>query len=145
MKIYVASSWRNPYFETVFGRIKTKFPHTYNFKESGFHWSTVIGKGWPESDIETFKQGLRHPIAEQRFIRDSTALEAASATILVLPCGRSAHLELGIAVAKKQFTAVYSYAQFEPELMYNYIDLITNDMEELIESLEEYENSRRGI
>jgi hypothetical protein len=47
------------------------------------------------------------------------ALRAADITVLVLPCGRSAHLELGYATGAGQCTIVLlDDPMSEPELMY---------------------------
>lgn len=140
MKIYVASSWRNLYFDDVFACISQNFPHVYNFKApGGFHWKQVLGSDWEKVSLEEYKAGLEHPEAVSGFIKDEVALKTSKATVLILPCGRSAHLELGVAVGLEQFTAIYTPEPLEPELMYKFVDLITDDIEELIVGLQAYE------
>lgn len=143
MKIYLASSWRNPYYDDIFNWLSKEFPHTYNFKKDGFHWSDVLGSDWKQVSLEEYKTGLSHVEAEIGFERDKTALESASATVVVLPCGRSAHLELGVAIGLNQYTAIYSPEHFEPELMYKFCDLITDDVDELIENLQKYRKTQK--
>lgn len=142
MKVYVVSSWRNQYFDSVFTHIVGRFPHAYNFKASGgFHWSQVLGPDWVKTPLDEYTEGLKHPDAEKGFLRDDVALRSAKATVLVLPAGSSAHLELGVAVGLAQFTAIYAPEPIEPELMYYWANVITDDLDQLLEELEEYQTS----
>ena len=61
---------------------------------------------------------------------------AADATILVLPCGRSAHLELGYAAGLGQITGVLMNGPDEPELMYKARSFIADSIDEVIRELE---------
>ena len=56
----------------------------------------------------------------------------ADVTVLVLPCGRSAHLELRYAAGMGQRTAVLMLEPQEPELMYGLCDHICLSMVELL-------------
>lgn len=57
-------------------------------------------------------------IAGEGFDSDMAALRACDACVLVLPCGRSAHLELGWAAGARKETIVLCPDPEEPELMY---------------------------
>jgi nucleoside 2-deoxyribosyltransferase len=46
------------------------------------------------------------------------ALNAADVTVLVLPCGRSAHLEAGYTAGQGKPVVILLDQTFEPELMY---------------------------
>lgn len=65
------------------------------------------------------------------------ALNDSDACVLVLPCNRSAHLELGWAVSAGKETAIYIPTQesFEPELMYKMCDSIHTDLGHMIDWL----------
>lgn len=64
------------------------------------------------------------------------ALEDSDVTLLVLPCGRSAHLELGYATGMGQRTIVLLDTPLsEPELMYLMNSEICVSLDEVIESL----------
>ena len=110
MKIYVASSWRNPWQPGVV-KLLRKLGHTvYDFREPepgvlGFAWSDV-DPYWRSWNPVEYRKGLAHPIAEDGFSRDMVGLETCDACVLVLPCGSSAHLELGWAVGAGKRTAV---------------------------------------
>jgi nucleoside 2-deoxyribosyltransferase len=63
-------------------------------------------------------------------------MERADAFILVLPCGRSAHLEAGWAIGQGKPTAILLDPDHEhqvtPELMYKMADLVTYNSMELL-------------
>lgn len=105
-KIYVASSWRNMYYVGVVAALKAANLDFYDFRNppsgTGFAWREV---GMPSYDagtngpvpIEEYVEGIAHPTAKAGFASDMEALTSADTVILVLDCGKSAHLELGFA------------------------------------------------
>lgn len=102
MKIYVASSWRNNIQPLVVEALRKAGYEVYDFKNPepgnhGFHWEK-IDANWMAWSSEQFKQALSHPIAESGFGPDMKALKECDACVMVLPCGRSAHLEAGYAI-----------------------------------------------
>ncbi len=135
MKVYVASSWRNAHQQEVVLQLRRNGFEVYDFKnpepgDTGFHWSE-IDPLWERWDLDGFEAGLRHPIAEAGFRRDMRALDEADAVVLVMPCGRSAHLELGYAVGQGKRTCILTDIQ-EPELMYKMVDDLFGSLEEVI-------------
>lgn len=164
MKIYVASSWRNekqPYivkrlreegFEIYDFKNATKPPYGENIKDvvGGFHWSE-IDEDWQKWTPAQFKYSLKHPTAQEGFNRDFVAMEECDATVMIMPCGRSAHLELGWAVGANRKAAILLSAtgDGEPELMYDMVDFMTEDLDHLIEWLKvqekEIEGPRAGL
>lgn len=122
--LYVASSWRNPYYDDVLTFLHEENIPYYNFKNPapgnpGFHWSKIDSK-WQEWGSRDYRHALHHPLSSQGFRRDMDALMACTQLLLVLPCGRSAHLELGYAIGVGKKTIIYypDTEQLEPELMY---------------------------
>lgn len=110
MKIYVASSWRNPWQLGVVSLLRESGHDVYDFREPeegvrGFAW-TDIDAGWQTWRPDAYRRALTHPIAEEGFSRDMNALRDCDACVLVLPCGSSAHLELGWAIGAGKRTAV---------------------------------------
>lgn len=121
MKIYVASSWRNNHQQDVVRALRAHGHDVYDYRnpapgDHGFAWSE-IDPDWKSWTPERMIAALNHPASERGFANDMYALESCDACVLVGPCGRSAHLELGYAVGAGKHTAVL-LAQEEPELMY---------------------------
>ena len=104
--------------------------------DHGFGWRQCAT---PEQlkDPRAFRdEVLAHPVAAAAFAKDMGALTRADATVLVLPCGRSAHLELGIATGALQTTIVLLDDPIsEPELMYLACNRMCVSIEEVVEAL----------
>lgn len=136
--IYVASSWRNDIQPTVVEFLRALGHVVYDFKnpeegDHGFHWSD-IGKNWQEWTFREYTTALKSPIAVDGFNKDFTAMQGSEACVLVLPCGRSAHLEAGWFVGqprKKLYIYKPEPIAVEPELMYKMADGITDSLHEL--------------
>ena len=90
------------------------------------------GLRWQDWTPLGFRQALDHPIARAGFSSDFMAMMWADTVILVLPSGRSSHLELGWAVGARKRTAVM-LAEGEPELMYLMADKLAIGLPELLE------------
>ena len=123
-KIYVASSWRCAEQPRIVALLRDAGHEVYDFRNPvpgniGFAWSQ-IDQGWLDWTPERFAELLAtHPVAAAGFALDKAALDWCDTCVLVLPCGRSAHLEAGYAAGQGKLTIFYlSPDRFEPELMY---------------------------
>lgn len=141
MKIYVASSWRNTVQPEVVELLRAERHDVYDFRlpngrpNSGFSWSEV-DTAWKSWTNDQYLEALKAVPSERGFHFDMTALWKCDACVLVLPCGRSAHLELGYAVGARKKTAILLYEEpQEPELMYKMVDAICRNKEELLQFL----------
>ena len=137
-KVYVASSWRNNIQPDVVKRLRELGHEVYDFKnprpgDDGFHWSEV-DPNWENWTNEEYVNALKHPIAEAGFKSDFDAMKWADTFVLVLPCGRSAHLELGWAAGQGKETFVL-LQEMEPELMVKMCNHVCTDMNDLEEKL----------
>ena len=140
MNIYVASSWRNALQPEIVKTLRADGHEVvYDFKADGasFSWKDVVpdhvpGHDWPPSMLY---RALDHPLAERGFETDMRALDACSACLLVLPCGKSAHLELGYAVGHGKLTIVLMAQPSEPELMYRMCDYFCSSLDQVREAL----------
>jgi hypothetical protein len=138
-RVYVASSWKNALQTSVVAALRDDGHEVYDFKnpgpgDNGFHWSE-IDPAWREWTPEAFSNGLDHDLARKGFTSDMDALHACSACVLVLPCGKSAHLELGYAVGARKLTVVYMPAHDEPELMYRMVDYLAMSLKDVRRAL----------
>jgi hypothetical protein len=110
MKIYVASSWRNPWQPGVVTLLRDLGHEVYDFRNpkpgnDGFRWSEIDG-GWRSWTPAQYREELDSQIAKDGFKLDFDAMKWADACVLVQPCGTSAHLELGWACGAGKRTAV---------------------------------------
>jgi len=138
-KIYVASSWRNPYQSAVVDALQKAGHLVYDFKNPrpgnvGFSWSE-IDPNWLSWTAAEYVAALDHPIAKAGYASDMNAMKWADTFLLVLPCGRSAHLELGWACGQGKQTLVLTKDGEEPELMAKMCDHICTSLQEAMNIL----------
>jgi len=149
MRIYVASSWRNKVQPDVVAALRRAGHDVYDFKnprpgDNGFHWSE-IDLAWKAWTPEEYRRGLQHPIAQAGFRSDMDALRGCEACVLVLPSGRSAHLEAGWAAGAGKLTVVLILEPNEPELMYLALHRVCTSIAEVIRSIERYSRALSEI
>lgn len=135
--IYVASSWRNPMQDAVVHVLRAAGLPVYDFKNpepnTGFHWSEVgLQHGGDVEPRANYLAALEHPRSIAGFQSDFDAMQAADTFVLVLPCGRSAHLELGWAVGAGKRTAILLDDPCTPELMYRMVDHLATSVFDLL-------------
>lgn len=127
-KIYLASSWRNQQQPEVLAMLRGMGHEVYDFRNpvpgnAGFSWRECQMEWGEEIDMHDMALYIRHitnnPAAQEGFKLDRDALHWCDTCVLLLPCGRSAHLEAGYAMGQgKETFVVLSKDGFEPELMY---------------------------
>lgn len=139
MKIYVASSWRNNIQPEVVDILRRHGHEVYDFKKpmnepDGFHWSDIDPnwRNWTEGE---YLAALHTDFADHGFRRDHDAMEWAEACVLVLPCGRSAHLEAGEFIGKGKRLYILLDDTFEAELMYKGATMVTGNLIDIIDDL----------
>lgn len=140
MKVYVATSWKNELHAAVVERLRAEGHEVYDFKhpapgDNGFAWREIVPDIRAVSAAEFRDLVLTHPAAERGFKFDMDALNAAEATVLVQPCGNSAHLELGRASGAGQLTVVLLADGAQPELMYKMCDHLCTTLDEVVRVL----------
>ena len=165
-RIYLASSWRNEYQPEILRLLRGAGFEVYDFRnprDEGpqFEATPAEGFSWKQTDpewgadtpdlLDRYLRMLEHPVAERGFAADFTAMKWADTCVLLLPCGRSAHLEAGWMAGAGRELIVYmpplfldgSLSRrwaFEPELMYlvggDARDVIATSTEGLVERLQ---------
>lgn len=135
--IYVASSWRNMLQDGVIHVLRAANFDVYDFKNppngAGFDWKQVALPPYAEDVAQAdYLRALNHPRAIEGFNADFDAMKNADVFVLVLPCGRSAHLELGWAVGAGKQTAVLLDDPCTPELMYQMVDFLAPNVFDLL-------------
>lgn len=121
-RIYVASSWRNPHQPGVVAALRDAGHEVYDFRNpfngvKGFAWSE-IDPDWQSWSAARYRELLTtHPIAARGFLSDLRGMQWADTCVLVLPCGRSAHLEAGWFCGQGKRCIILTQDGEEPELM----------------------------
>jgi hypothetical protein len=137
--IYLASSWRNPYQPELIRILREGGHDVYDFRnpapgKNGFAWSE-IDPYWKTWTSTGFRSCLSHPRAEEGYGLDWGAMNWADTGVLLLPSGRSAHIEAGYFVGAKKQLFILLADGGEPELMYKMATALCVGPSELIEAL----------
>ena len=121
-RIYLASSWRNPLQPFTVQFLRDHGHEVYDFQNPpnglpGFAWSQ-IDPDWRNWSAEQYRRHLTtNPIAAGGYVSDLRAMEWADTCVLLLPCGRSAHLEAGWFCGRGKRCIILTQDGEEPELM----------------------------
>lgn len=140
MKIYLASSWRNVHQPAALAALRDAGHEVYDFRNppggipNGFRWSEVDPE-WEAWTASAYRDKLKHPLAQQGFNSDFDGMKWADAGVLLLPCGRSAHLEIGWMAGFGKPTIAWTRDGEEPELMALLCGEICISQEEVLASL----------
>lgn len=138
--IYVASSWRNLAQPGVVTMLRASGHEVYDFRHpphgrGGFAWSDIDPK-WKEWTATQYRDALKSAVAEDGYRSDMDGMEWADVCVLVLPSGRSAHLEAGWFAGKGKRVYVLTQDGEEPELMAKMATGICTSWSELLGALE---------
>lgn len=121
-RIYAASSWRNALQPAIVTALRDAGHQVYDFRAPfngvpGFVWSQIDPE-WQGWSARRYRELLTtSPIAAAGFISDLRGMQWADTCLLILPCGRSAHLEAGWFCGQGKRCIVLTRDGEEPELM----------------------------
>ena len=139
-RIYVATSWRNQRHPEIIKYLRECGHAVYDFRDppnglkGGFQWSQ-IDPDWQQWSAAAYRLALLNsPLSAQGYVSDLRALEWCDTCVLVMPCGRSAHLELGYAAGRGKRTVIL-LEDGEPELMYLIADSLATSLAEMVRSV----------
>lgn len=147
-RIYIASSWRNPYQQHLVQELRKRGHKVYDFKHPFGRndspvWESVtvtqnLRSAYKEHCLngDDFMRMLTDRQSIERFEEHFAAMQDADTCVLLLPSGRSSHIEAGHmnGMGKRVFVLDMSKA-VTPELMYLALDGYFYDVEDLYKAL----------
>lgn len=83
----------------------------------------------------SYKEALQHYAATHVFEFDKAHIERADAVLLVLPAGKSGHLELGWALGQGMPGFIFLDDPERWDVMYRFATGVTDDRDELLQML----------
>ena len=137
-RIYLASSWKNENLVIYWLKLLKNYGHevdAFCHSSNGrfvFHFSEI---GDPsELNAINFLQDER---SQKAFAEDKKWLDWSDVCLLILPAGKSSHLEAGYAkgCGKKLIIWQATFPVGEFDVMYGFADLITSSEDEVIDYL----------
>ena len=149
-RIYIATSWKNMDRQKLVQELREHGHKVYEFRRySGEGDMPVLeeislkyglGEKYRTKTLEPgeYEKIIFDKKARMCFSLHAPAIEKADICILLLPAGRSAHIEAGLLSGRGTKVIVYDSGQYtKAELAYGYFDGYTSDKEELFRMLEE--------
>lgn len=130
MKIYLASSWKNEELVRDWASVLREKGHEVDAFCDTSTGRTVFGadKNYNFDDL-TAPEFLKVEKAQRAYAEDKKWLEWADVCILILPSGKSSHLEAGYAKGQGKKLVIYQnkFPAGEWDVMYGFADLISDD------------------
>lgn len=123
-RIYVASSWCNGQHPAVVDELRRRGHEVYDFRHPRGRDDRSV---WKELHVnketvygEQMVELLDLPFVRGRFREHLDAMNESDVCILLLPCGRSAHIEAGYmkGLGKTVYVLGSVFDELKPELMY---------------------------
>lgn len=147
MKIYLASSWKMKQTVITMDKILKDAGHAVDSfcsedsERVSFDWDELTGIMENEGiDIDNSNaiDMMGHWRVREAFQEDKKWIDWADVLIMIMPCGRSSHLEAGYAVGKgKKMYIVGGFEKGEFDVMYGFANGMYdyNDVDQLLNSL----------
>ncbi|MED4728702.1 hypothetical protein P9597_11185 [Aneurinibacillus migulanus] len=138
-KIYLASSWKNEetvkHIADLLRNVGHEIDAFCDQSNGRFVFNFDQLSNTEEMNAQTV---LKESIVQRAFAEDKKWLDWADGCLLILPSGKSAHLEAGYAKGKGKFLIIYQeeFPKGEFDVMYGFADLVTDDFNEVIRFLE---------
>lgn len=139
-KIYLASSWKNSSLVMEIKKTLASRGHSVDAfcdqSDGRFVFSFDLLPDVQKLNAETV---LEEEIVKKAFEEDKKWLDWADTCLMILPAGNSAHLEAGYAKGSGKDLIIYreGFPEGEFDVMYGFADLVTDDMNRVIEFLTE--------
>lgn len=131
--VYIVGSLRNPLIPQVAQSIREKC--NVEVFDDWYSAGPEADDKWREYEIakgNTYWDALEGYAAKNVFRFDKTHLDRATHVVLVLPAGRSGHLELGYAAGQQKQTAVLFDADYDRwDVMYQFAKVRTQSLLEI--------------
>lgn len=137
-KLYLIGSLRNPRVQELAAEFRKALPGWEVFDdwqaagpEADDYW-----RDYEKSKGHDFITALKGHAAQHVFNFDKGHLDTSDAAILILPAGKSGHLELGYMVGKGKYTAIM--LDDDPDrfdVMYAFVNRVTRDIKDIVEDL----------
>ena len=135
MKIYIASSWRNPYLNDIVSILRDRNHEVHDFRANGSTqpapppFPGAAGSAGnqlegPDGGLDSVMSYLHLTSTQTSYQRQCAALAEAEVLLCVLPGGRSAHVELGMALGLSIPVVLLVHDGIEPDLMHLGVDAV---------------------
>jgi len=134
--IYVMGALKNPKCQVHAMTLRVAFSKwgVFDDWQAAHHEADDEWRAYELAKGNTYEKALREPAAQNVFMFDKTHLDLSTHGLLVLPAGKSAHLELGYLRGRNCYTAILLDDEYDRwDVMYAFADIVTHDITEIID------------
>lgn len=141
LKVYLIGSLRNPAVPEIGNFLRER---DFDVFDDWYGAGERADDAWQEYEQKRgrhYAEALYAPAAVNVFEFDKRHIEAADVGVLMLPAGKSGHLELGYMAGRGKYTVIF-FPDGEPErwdCMYQFADKVVFDRDALYVALADYE------
>lgn len=132
LQVYLAGSLRNPRVPIIAMDLRAA---GYDVMDDWYAAGATADDSWQAYETargHSYEEALRGRAAQNTFLFDKAHLDLSDLLIAVLPCGKSAHLEMGYFVGQgKPVFILQEGVQGRFEIMPNFVTKVFNSLEEL--------------
>lgn len=138
-RIYIASSWKNATNVRKLATMLEEEGHqVYDFTDEKKHFSFNLNALTNRAEIEYINFLKTISESKMAFEVDKEGLDWCDTVIMLHPCGRSSHLELGYAIGKGKRGYIFGdLPKGEYDCMYHFVKSCfhENELQSLMEAL----------
>ncbi len=138
-KVYVIGSLRNPKIPEIGNALRETLPKWEVFEDwfSAGETADDSWKAYEQAKGHTYEQALTGYAAKHVFQFDKYHLDTSSAVVLVLPAGKSGHMELGYCLGRgiPGYILLEEGADPRWDVMYQFANGVYSNLDELVRVL----------
>lgn len=148
-KLYVASSWDHPQQPALVEKLRDRGFEVYNYREINENGNKSILDQLEINKMAVFSSVMLDVMdmarMQDEFKKHIEKLQEADACVLLLPCGRSAHMEASYmkGLGKKVYVFSSYYDKIKPEFLYPLFDGFYIFYENLYRELEKLKHAEK--
>jgi len=135
-QIYLIGSLRNEQVPIIGNQLRAKGFNVFdNWHSAGENADDCL-RDYCRAKGSTYIEAMADTATQNIFNFDKRNLDASDAAVLVMPAGKSGHLELGYMAGKGKYT--YILMDGEPErfeVMHNFANAIVFSLDELVDKM----------
>ena len=146
-KLYVASSWDHPQQPALVEKLRDRGFEVYNFREVTENGNKSILDQLEINKIAVFSSVMLDVMdsarVQEEFRKHIEKIEQVDACVLLLPCGRNAHMEASYlkGMGKKVYVFSSYYDKIKAEFFYPKFDGFYIFYENLFREIEKLKNT----
>jgi nucleoside 2-deoxyribosyltransferase len=143
-KVYVIGSLRNPKIPEIANKIREAGLEAFDDWFAAGEEADDKWKAYEQGRSRSYQEALSGHAATHVYEFDKTHLDSADAVVLVLPAGRSGHLELGYCLGKGTpgYILLDDTESDRWDVMYKFADGVYDSTDRLIYQLQSLQEVR---